>query len=289
MQPEQIDTFLDLCETRSFNRTAERLSVTQSTVSGRVAALERFLGVQLFRRSRAGTELTTEGLRFEPHARALRHTITEARAAARGADGQAMTLRLGLQNDLAMGDPARWVRMIHTLLPQAGLYIEADYSAQMCRDVQGGLLDMALLFTPHPSPDLHFESLGELTYRMVAPPGSGLDRLEDVTPDRYVLANLSPAFVRSHDALLPRLATPPLAAGQGAIVQGLIVAMGVAGYQEERVTARLVAAGLVVRVAGAPVLTQPIFAALHYRNRHRTLWRKLVQALRRNPLAQDET
>ena len=44
MQIELIETFLDLLETRSFNRTAERLGVTQSTVSGRVRALERMLG-----------------------------------------------------------------------------------------------------------------------------------------------------------------------------------------------------------------------------------------------------
>lgn len=282
MQAEQIDTFLDLCETRSFNRSAERLGVTQSTVSGRVVALERALGVRLFRRSRAGTELTTEGLRFEPHARALRHALTEARAAARGADGQAMTLRLGLQNDLAMGDPARWVRMIHALLPQAGLYIEADYSEQMCRNVQGGLLDLALVFTPQPSPDLHYESLGELAYRMIAPAGAGLDTFAGLTPERYVMANLSPAFARTHDALLPHLSTPPLAAGQSATVQGLILALDVAGYQEESVGARLVSEGRAVAVADAPVLTQPIYAALHYRNRHRTVWRKLVQALRQN-------
>lgn len=286
MQPEQIDTFLDLCETRSFNRSAERLGVTQSTVSGRVGALERVLGVRLFRRSRAGTELTTEGLRFEPHARALRHAWTEARAAARGADGQAMAIRLGLQNDLAMGDPGRWVQVLGALLPQAGLYIEADYSAQMCRDVQGGLLDLALLFTPHPSPDLHFESLGELNYRMIAPLDSGLEALAGITPDRYVMANLSPAFARSHDALLPHLSAPPLAAGQSATVQGLIMTQGVAGYQEERVAARLVEEGRARLIVGAPVLTQPIYAALHYRNRHRAVWRKLVKALRATTGAQ---
>lgn len=280
MQADQIDTFLDLCETRSFNRSADRLGVTQSTVSGRLVALERTLGVRLFRRSRAGTELTTEGLRFEPHARALRHAMTEARAAARGADGRAMALRLGLQNDLAMGDPTRWFNVLRDLLPQAGLYIEADYSAQMCRDVQGGLLDLALLFTPHPSPDLHFESLGELRYRMVAPPDCGLACLADVTSDRYVLANLSPAFARTHGALLPALSTPPLAAGQSATVQGMILALAVAGYQEAGVAARLQDEGRVVPVEGAPVLTQPIYAALHYRNRHRAMWRKLVQALR---------
>ncbi|MCB1394783.1 MAG: LysR family transcriptional regulator [Rhodobacter sp.] len=282
MQPDQIDTFLDLCETRSFNRTAERLGVSQSTVSGRVAALERGLGVALLRRSRAGCELTTEGLRFEPHARALRHSMTEARAAARGAGGRAMSIRLGLQNDLAAGDPARWVRKVQQVLPQAALYIEADFSAQMCRDVLSGVLDLALLFTPHPMPDIHFETLGELRYRMVAPVGSGLDTLGAVTPDRYVLANLAPAFERMHAALLPHLSLPALAAGQGATVQGLILELGIAGYQEERIVRGLVAQGLVAPVEGAPVLTQPIHAAIHYRNRPRALWRKMIAAMREN-------
>ena len=277
MQPEQIDTFLDLCETRSFHRSADRLGVTQSTVSGRLAALEKALGVTLLRRSRAGCEMTTEGLRFEPHARALRLSMAEARAAARGAEGRAMTLRLGLQNDLASGDPGAWVERVRALLPQAAIYIEADYSAQMCRDVGAGVLDLALLFTPHPSPDIHFEALGDMTWRMGAPAASGLSRLSDVTPERYVRANLSPAFARAHDALLPNLAMAPLGAGQGAVVRGMMLALGVAGYQEARGLARTPE---LATVEGAPVLTQPIYAAIHLRNRHRAVWRKLIGALR---------
>ena len=48
MQIDLIDTFLDLCETRSFNRTADRLGVTQSTVSARVKTLENALGAAAF-------------------------------------------------------------------------------------------------------------------------------------------------------------------------------------------------------------------------------------------------
>lgn len=280
MHPEQIDTFLDLCETRSFRRSADRLGVTQSTVSGRLAALEKALGVTLLRRSRAGCEMTTEGLRFEPHARALRLSMAEARAAARGAEGRAMTLRLGLQNDLASGDPARWVERLRALLPQAAIYIEADYSAQMCRDVGAGVLDLALLFTPHPSPDIHFETLGEMSWRMVAPVQSGLAGLADVTSERYVRANLSPAFARSHDALLPHLARAPLGAGQGAVVRGMILALGVAGYQEVGASRPLIDAGTLQAIDNAPILTQPIYAAIHLRNRHRAVWRKLIGALR---------
>ncbi len=50
MQLDQIDTFLDLCETKSFHQTAERLGVTQSTVSSRIKSLETSLGARLFKR-----------------------------------------------------------------------------------------------------------------------------------------------------------------------------------------------------------------------------------------------
>ena len=281
MQIELIQTFLDLSETRSFNRTAERLSVTQSTVSGRINALERAVGHRLFSRSRAGTELTTAGLRFAPHARALLHAWTEARHAV-GDSGGVLSMRIGIQSDLVTMHFNELIGDFRAALPGTAFLFEADYSAQMCRDVQGGTLDLALLFTPHPSPDIHFESLGELTYRMVAPVGQGLDRLAEVTAERYVLANLSPAFSRTHDALLPALALPALAAGQGATVRGMILSLGVAGYQEEKSAQRLIAAGQAVAVAGAPPLTQPIFAAIHYRNRHRAVWRKLMTAMREN-------
>ena len=102
MQIELLDTFLDLIETRSFHRTAERLHITQSTVSGRVMALETAVGARLFTRSRAGTQLSTEGLKFESHARALRHAWTEARRAIEPSP-TAITLRIGIQNDLAAG------------------------------------------------------------------------------------------------------------------------------------------------------------------------------------------
>jgi DNA-binding transcriptional LysR family regulator len=101
-----------------------------------------------------------------------------------------------------------------------------------------------------------------------------------VTPERYVLANLAPAFSHLHAALLPGLSLPDLAAGQGATVQGLIQALDMAGYLEARIVQRLVAEGRVQPIEGAPPLTQPIYAAIHYRNRHRAVWRRLTGALR---------
>jgi hypothetical protein len=101
MQIELLDTFLDLVKTRSFHRSAEHLGVTQSTVSARLQALESAVGSRLFTRSRAGTELTTEGLKFESHARGLRHAWTEAQRSVTGAGTMAVNLRIGIQHDLA--------------------------------------------------------------------------------------------------------------------------------------------------------------------------------------------
>ena len=44
MNLELLETFLDVLETRNFNRTAERLGTTQSTVSMRIRALEAAVG-----------------------------------------------------------------------------------------------------------------------------------------------------------------------------------------------------------------------------------------------------
>jgi DNA-binding transcriptional LysR family regulator len=53
-------------------------------------------------------------------------------------------------------------------MPQTALYVEADYSAQMCADVASGALDLAIFYTPKPHADLHFETLGEIDYVMVS-------------------------------------------------------------------------------------------------------------------------
>lgn len=280
MQIEFLETFLDLVDSRSFNRTAERLGLTQSTVSGRVAALEQALGgVRLFRRSRAGTELTTEGLRFEPHARALRREWTEARRRLMPVGEAALSVKLGIQNDLAARHIGAWVAEFRRALPQTSFYIEPDYSAQMCADLVTGVQDFAVLFSPKPQPDLHFASLGEVRYRMIA---SDTDRRAGLVADRYIFAHFSPAFEAAHRALLPEMSGAALSVGQSASVAALLNAMGGAGYVLEDTAAEMIAGGRFRAVLDAPALTQPVFAAMHLRHRTSPLHRRLTAIVRQN-------
>jgi LysR family transcriptional regulator, flagellar master operon regulator len=277
MTPELIDTFLDLIETRSFHRSAERLGLTQSTISARVQALEATLEAKLFTRSRAGTELTTEGLKFEPHARMLRHAMAEARRAVTPSGQAAVTLRIGIQNDLAAGHIGDWVSGFRRALPETAFYIEPDYSAQMCADLGTGALDFAVLYSPRALPDLHFTSMGDAAYRLVSSDGTTRASL---TPDRYIRANYSPAFEAAHAALLPDLSATPLAAGQNATVAGLLAALGGAAFVLEETAATLTAQGFRL-VTDVPAITQPVFAATHLRHRTSALHRRLLKIVER--------
>ena len=277
MQTDLIETFLDLCETRSFNRSADRLGVTQSTVSGRIRTLEAELGRPLFTRSRSGTELTLEGLKFEPHARALRHSWNEALHATRSAGTSAMRLRIGMQHDLTGAMIGAWVRQFRAALPHTAFYIEADYSVAMAADLLSGTLDFGMMYTARVHPDLYFEMLGELPYLMIS---TGPTRLADIDPERYVATNFSPAFGQSHAALLPALSETPISSGESTTVVGLLSSLGGAGYVIEPMARELVSAGRARHVSDAPVIQQTVHAGVHVRNRHRPMHRRLLQTIR---------
>lgn len=277
MQIALIETFLDLCETRSFNRTADRLGVTQSTVSGRMKALEKALGQRLFVRSRAGTELTTEGLRFVPHARTLRHNWTEARHAIRDLASGAVTVRVGIQADLVGIHFSDLINDFRAVLPEASFLFEADYSAQMSADLATGNEDIAILFTPRFHPDLYFETLGEVAYLMVS---TETDRLEAVRADTYITPHFSDALPQIHAKLLPRLARGSLSIGQNAAMVSLLETMGGTSYVMSDSALALQRAGTCRLVADAPPIALPVYAGVHIRNRQRPLHRRLLQILR---------
>lgn len=278
MQIELLDTFLDLVETRSFHRTAERLDVTQSTVSARVQTLEAAVGARLFTRSRAGTDLTTEGLRFETHARLLRRDWNEARRAVAPSGDAAMTMRLGIQNDLADGYIGDLVADFRKIFPQMAFYIEPDYSAQMCADLVAGVHDFAVLFSPKPHPDLHFVTLGDLPYRLIS---SDAETRADIRLETYISGHFSPAFEQEHRAVLPELVGAPLSVGQSSTISSLLMAMGGTGFVMAEKAAEMVATGRFKYIADVPALDQPVFAAMHLRHRVSKAHRKLTRVLYR--------
>lgn len=68
MNIEHLRAFIEVAASGSFHKAAERLHITQSSVSARIKALEGRLNRTLFSRSRHGVTLTSGGNLFYRHA-----------------------------------------------------------------------------------------------------------------------------------------------------------------------------------------------------------------------------
>ena len=79
MDTELARTFLTVVAAGNFVGAADRLHVTQSTVSARIHTLEDQLGCTLFVRNKGGTTLTPAGRQFQKHASTLVRTVEQAR------------------------------------------------------------------------------------------------------------------------------------------------------------------------------------------------------------------
>src|SRR5688572_32876361 len=121
MDTELARTFLTVIATGSFVDAAQRLYVTQSTVSARIQRLEEELGAELFVRNKAGTTLTAAGRQFQRHATVLARTVEQARQEIGIVEGFRATLtvggRVGLWEDLLL----RWLPIFAQLAPDVAV------------------------------------------------------------------------------------------------------------------------------------------------------------------------
>ncbi|MEJ6022589.1 LysR family transcriptional regulator [Ramlibacter sp. PS4R-6] len=90
-----VEAFYWVASLKSVTRAAEKLFLTQSAMSSRIAALEEELGVLLLDRRDKQFRLTVAGLRFFTYAQRLLEMQREIKAEMGAGTPQAMTLRLG--------------------------------------------------------------------------------------------------------------------------------------------------------------------------------------------------
>ncbi len=98
--PQQLLSFVAVCETGSFTRAADRVYLSQSTVSQQIRRLEEALGKPLLERTSHQVKLTEEGERLLGYARRIIALNGEAHDALsdQWPDG---VVRLGVPEDFA--------------------------------------------------------------------------------------------------------------------------------------------------------------------------------------------
>jgi DNA-binding transcriptional LysR family regulator len=277
MQLDQIDTFLDLLDSRSFGRSAERLGVTQSTVSDRIRSLEAAVGTALFVRGRAGAQPTAAGLRFASYARSIRLSWKLARQELGALDRFSGGLRIAAQVSLMQPLLVEWVARIRAAMPDVAIHVEADYSPQMIADVLAGVSDVAVVYTPRFLPEIIYEELFTEEFRLVSAAASKMSALD---PRSYIRVGYSPAFDAAHAELLPELSLGALSVGLDSLALDFMQRQGGSAYLPQACARELVECGSFRFVTDAPTVSQPVYVAFNIRKKHDATLRKALKLLR---------
>lgn len=278
MNIDMLDTFLDLLETRHFNRTADNLGVTQSTVSARIRALEDELGVHLFVRGRGGAELTPAGRKFESYAVNIRLGWNLARQELAMPAGYHGQLRVAMQVSLWDKLVGEWVAALRERLSDTAVHVESDYSKTMIDEIVFGNLDVAVIYTPEYRPELAVDHVFDERFTMVATRALTLD---EVDPEAYLFVKSSPYFEARHGELLPHLQHAPLSMGLSNMSIEYLRRYGGVAYLPERMSRACIDSGEFFPVGGAPGIDQPVFATYIGRHRHRPSVRMALELLSR--------
>lgn len=171
MNLRQYEYALAVAEEGSMTAAAERLRVTQPSLSQQIGALEKNLGVQLFVRTPSGVTVTVAGRAFLAEAEIATTASRRAITAARAADGELtgeliIAVHMGLgarQLPQALGE----LRHRHPKL-QVTLHEEPD-PADMERLLRQGSLDMVLAHRIPAGCPFDTHRLGEEAYVAVLP------------------------------------------------------------------------------------------------------------------------
>lgn len=142
--PTLLRTFLAVAETSSFTLAAQRLGISQPTVSQQVRRLEKASGRLLVARDTRDVTLTDNGDAMAGFAR----TILAAHSAADDYfSGSAMKgkLRFGAADDLAITQLPRILRHFRQLYPQINLELTVDQSGPLFRKLHAGSLDLIFI------------------------------------------------------------------------------------------------------------------------------------------------
>ena len=145
MRLEQIQAFLTVAETGSFQQAAKRCDVTQSTISRQVQTLETILGVSLFHRT-SHVKLTIAGECFMPRARKILNEWTLATTELKDLmDGKQLELCIAAIHSVCAYQLPPVLQRFCAEYPQVQLRVTSLGSDRALKVLKDGLVDLAIV------------------------------------------------------------------------------------------------------------------------------------------------
>jgi DNA-binding transcriptional LysR family regulator len=184
VNPRFVEAFYWVVSLKSVSRAAEKLHITQSAMSSRIAALEEELGVLLLDRRDKQFRLTVAGRRFFAHAQRLLALHREIKGEM-GADAQrTVSLRIGVIESVLHSWLIEWVQHMRSTRADFELELTVETTPVLVDQVRRGALDLAFAALPTSGENLRSRALPPM--EMVFVGHTALHRKR-----RYTLADLA--------------------------------------------------------------------------------------------------
>jgi DNA-binding transcriptional LysR family regulator len=144
---ELLRAFVAVADCGGFHRAAERLNLTQSTISQQIKRLELETKRPLFRRTTRSVRLTDDGEMFLGDARRLLQLeeVARQRLAAPRLSG---TVRLGVVEEIAGGSLPSALGRFAAIHPGVKLEVQIGVSAELIEQLNSGRLDVVFAKRP---------------------------------------------------------------------------------------------------------------------------------------------
>ena len=253
MDIELVRTFLAIVSGGSFIRAAERLHVSQTTVSARIRTLEDQLRRRLFVRNKAGASLTPAGEQLLRHAPALVQLWERARHEVAVPAGRRAVLGIGAENSL--WDPLllRWLLWMRRAQPDVALRAHVGLPETVIDQVAGGIIDIGVVYAPRHRPGLRIELLMEERLVMVRSTG-------EAGQDDFVQVDWGPELALHTATAGAGQREPSLVVDLGPLGLGFVLEAGGAGYFRLGAARPHLESGRLELVPDAPEFLYPAYA-----------------------------
>ncbi|HSI84469.1 MAG TPA: LysR substrate-binding domain-containing protein [Candidatus Methylacidiphilales bacterium] len=149
MEIHQLRYFVEVVQTGSFTKAAQRCHVTQPTLSHQIRKLEDILGEPLLQRLKQGVQTTPLGESFYPRALAILKEVKAAEEDAAAFSGDLKgSLHIGVIPTVAPYLMPGLLESSRHRFPQLTFHITEDTTENLLEAMRNGMVDCALLSLP---------------------------------------------------------------------------------------------------------------------------------------------
>lgn len=148
MDTQTLQTFVTLAEHRNFTKTADLLFIAQSTVTSRIAELEREIGKQLFERNKRKVTLTPEGEVFLNYAQRILELSGTGIQNVNSLNKYPHTMRIGSTNTIYECHLFPLIKEYMKAHPENAVKVTISHSTDLIQAIQDHLFDVVYSYIP---------------------------------------------------------------------------------------------------------------------------------------------